>query len=365
MSWQEELRRIDGDLAAGRLSKEQYAVRREELLAEASSAPVTTTQREPVEPEGRPDVSAVISPPVPAKDLLTTDRQTTAPSPADERSTDSMPHPLRRQADREPEPVKPSDVPPPVPWAAPAPRPAAPQRDVPHALPPLPGPLAEKRRGAVPTWMFLALGVLIVAALIGGGLWWLATGDEPDPAGQPPPSTTEPAKTTEAAEPADPADELPELPGVLNRNSGTFSPQEGVKRKLYGEDEALLLKQQGVRKVTWKGSSRTAGDTAMAYVILVAENRSPAKAESTARVLRGLSRSRVPQVKGGLDDFERLPTFRKVSEETNVYRVIYNSGSKTVRVGVAQTPGTDQQRLTTELADLLRQVTELLPPDKG
>lgn len=363
MSWQEELRRIDGDLAAGRLSKEQYAVRREELLAEASSAPITTAQREPVELEIPPDVPASTPPPVPAKDLLTTDRQTTAPSPADERSTDSMPHPPRRQAARAPEPVKPSDVPPPVPQAAQ--RPAAPQRDIAHAPPPLPGPPADKPRGAVPTWTFLALGVLIVAALVGGGLWWLTSGDEPDSAGQPsPPSTTEPAEPDQTTEPADPADELPQLPGVLNRNSGTFSPADGAKRKLYGEDEALLLKRQGVREVTWKGSSRTAGEAAMAYVILVAENPSRAKAESTARVLRDLSRSRVPEAKG-LDGFEQLPTFRKISKETNVYRVIYNSGSKTVRVGVVQTPGTDQRRLTTELSDLLRQVTELLPPDKG
>lgn len=353
VSWQEDLRRIDADLAAGKLSKEQYAVKREELLAEASSASTRTAGQEAQRPA---DVPAKGSRQVPAKDLLTTDRPTTAPSPADERSTDSMPHP-RPQPVQQPVPVRPGEIPPPVPAARP--------RRINDVPPPEPPP-PDRHNGAALTWLFLGLGLLLVVGLIGAGVWWLAADDSGDTAGPPPAPTSEPASSPPPTTTGKPEliDRLPELPGVLNRNSGTFSAAEGAERKLYGDDEALLLEQQGVKKVTWKGSSRRAGKAEMAYVVLVADNSSARKAESTAKALRALSKSRVPAAEG-LPGYKQLPTFRRISEQSNVYRVIYTSGSRTVRVGVVQSPGTDAKRLSAELADLLEQITAELPPSGG
>jgi len=354
VSWQEDLRRIDADLAAGKLSKEQYAVKREELLAEASSATPGTAGQEAQRPA---DAAPKGSRQVPAKDLLTTDRPTTAPSPADENSTDSMPHP-RPQPVQQPVAVQPGDVPPPVPAARP-------YRI--NDLPPREPPPHDQHNGAALTWLFLGLGLLLVVGLIAAGVWWLAVDDSDDSAAPPPAPTSDPAgsppPTTTTGKP-ELIDRLPELPGVLNRNSGTFSAAEGAERKLYGNDEALLLEQQGVEKVTWKGSSRRAGKAEMAYVVLVAHNASARKAESTAKALRSLSKSRVPAAEG-LPGYKQLPTFRRISEQSNVYRVIYTSGSRTVRVGVVQSPGTDAKRLTAELTDLLKQITAELPPSGG
>lgn len=363
MSWQEALRRIDGDLAAGKLSKEQYALRREELLAEASS---TTAEQPSQAPDQQETTPAPVPPPqpqVPAKDLLTTSRPMTAPSPADQQPTERMAYPKRKPLSRKAAPVRQAEVPPPVPAPRPAqqqptrPQPIRQQPTQPMFEPARPAkPAPPKAPGGRPTAAFLVLGVVIALVVIGGGLWWLTSGGDENPQAGPP-ATSQPEEPPSSG-PSELVDELPQLPGVLNRGSGTFAPDEGAKRKLYGDDEALLLKRQGVREVTWKGSSRRVGEATMAYVILVAENESAAKAKSTASVLRSLSR--VPKV-DGLPDYADLPTYRRLSEESNVYRVIYASGTKTVRVGVVQTPGVDEKQLTSELSDLLSQITAKLP----
>lgn len=188
MTWQETLRRIDSDLAAGKLSKEQYAVKREELLAEAAAVDVP------------PEVPAKTAPPVPAKELLTTTRQTTAPSPADERSTDSMPHPKvgPRPNDTPVPVVKPSEVAPPVAL----PQPMRPVRHpVPQALPaPDPPELnADRRIGGRWTGLFLGMSVLLVGALI-AGMWWLASGEPTPPETSAVPQRTADAKQLPIAE---------------------------------------------------------------------------------------------------------------------------------------------------------------------
>lgn len=182
MTWQEQLRRIDVALAAGKLSKEQYTVKREELLAEAAAVdvPAETLTRTP--------------PPVPAKELLTTTRQTTAPSPADERSTDSMPHPnvSPRPKDTPAAVIKPSEIAPPVP----PPQPMRPIRPPvrPGSLAPDPQarntiPASDPRLGGRWIALFVGMSVLLAGALI-AGIWWLTTGDPspPEPSAAPRPT---------------------------------------------------------------------------------------------------------------------------------------------------------------------------------
>lgn len=192
MTWQEDLRRIDSDLAAGKLSKEQYAVKREELLAEAAAVDVPA------------ETLTTTPPPVPAKALLTTTRMTTAPSPADERSTDSMPHPKvsLRPKDTPPPAVKPSEIVPPV-------APPQPMRPVRPPMPQASLASDQQLRNAVPAsdrlvgrrWvaLFVGMSVLLAAALI-AGMWWLTTGEPSPPEPSAGPQPTADAKQLPIAE---------------------------------------------------------------------------------------------------------------------------------------------------------------------
>jgi hypothetical protein len=365
MSWQEELRKLDADLAAGKLTKAQYVSRREELLAEASSAPArprqstdAPTEKERITP-GKPPVSA--------QDLLATDRPTTAPSPADEQPTDSIPYPAKPPAQE----TKPYERP-----AAPPVPPVPPQQTPPRAMPNRIGtqdqalPAAPEEASTGKGKVLVAVGI-VVAVLIGGAVWWFSSTENTDT----PPSAAPPQKTTTQASPAPRAgssgpgsvsglvDELPQLPGVLNRNSGTYTPAEAAQRKLFGVDEAALLDTTDVERVTWKGSSRRVGKAELAYVVLVAENSSRAKTEATAKAMRKLSASRVPK-SDGLPGHAKLPTYRKLSDDVSVYRVIYTSGTKTIRLGIVATPGGDNQRLKKEMTVLLDDITRTLPPNE-
>ncbi|WP_028848271.1 hypothetical protein [Thermocrispum agreste] len=413
MSWQEELRRLDADLAAGRLTKDQYVLRREELLAQASAAPgMPYTTASPASTAGNsaapaaqqtPDNPNLIRPgrpPVPAHELLATNRPTTAPSPADFQPTEAIPFPPHVQAPGHAQsstPTAPYQQPAADAVTQPAPPPA--QQTEPHAVSPtgLGGPdgkrsagestkkpdtrLAQADDSGKPAKISMLVGLgAVVAILIGAALWWVNSTDRT--AGQtsaaPPPAASTPSQTPTIAPSSTPqagsadsgstpsglVDQLPQLPGVLNRNSGTYTPKQAADRNLFGADEAQLLQTHGVQSVTWKGSSRRAGDTDLSYVVLVAENSSREKAESTAAAMRQLSASRVPKV-NGLPGYTGLATYRKTSDESSVYRVIYTSGNKTIRLGVAATPGGDDKLLEEEVTVLLDEITRTLPPNKG
>ncbi|WP_018683516.1 hypothetical protein [Actinokineospora enzanensis] len=64
MTWQEELRQLDADLAAGRLSSDDYRVRRDAVLAKAAGGdPGTPALLQPVTPQPAPVATQQITPP--------------------------------------------------------------------------------------------------------------------------------------------------------------------------------------------------------------------------------------------------------------------------------------------------------------
>lgn len=350
MSWQEELRRLDAELAQGKLSKLQYTAQREELLAKASSAPEAKPSARRPHPTKTPaKPSATVS----ASALLTTARSTSAPSPADERSTDSMPHP-------------PPPPPGPAPPRVPEPPPLMPQRsgqrqDGPAAqpLPPLPQVPHEDHRGAVRAKLFVALGAVVAIVLIAGGVWWMTSDGSASPVAAPAGNeTTTTAPTTSAPELLD---RLPELPGVLNQDSGTFTVDEGVHRKFYGPAEAAVLKKQDVRNVTWKGSSRTSASGDAAYVVLVVENEDSSAAKSTDKALRRLAHDRARRIEP-LDRDGAVPTFKLKAGQSTAYFVVYPSDRYTVLISSGQTPAHDEKDMRVTLADMLTGVAETLVP---
>lgn len=316
MSWQERLRRLDVDLAAGKLSGRQYAIIRDSLLAEAAEiAALNAELRRPAR------ARAKARPAGGARALLHTDRPTTAPSPADQEPTESIPAcdltlPMT--------PVEPPTVI--------IPRPPA-------AEPPA--------RSSLP---LVALTV-IALLLIGAGVWLLAS----------PSDTGSPEAATRQSAPAEPtpttlADRLPPLPGVIDDRSGVHEIDAALKRDLIGRDDAAVLKKHHARDLWWHGSIRRG----TSYVLLVAENDTADDARAIAKALQAAAREQTPKIDSIGDP--KLPTFAKYGKKSGLYRVIYPSGRYTVRISVVQAPPDDKRSMRARLAVVADDVSAVLPP---
>ncbi|GAA4543246.1 hypothetical protein [Amycolatopsis samaneae] len=315
MSWQDELRRLDAEVAAGRLNPAEHRRLRDDLLAEASGrtvpSPVASPLRHPAgntwhstnpaatPPEARPwppppqqptipqaPVPPPHSPPVPSQqDAVTlpaqpvppapaagphgtaffTDRPTTAPSPADLNPTDALhtgtPAPAGQSTAR-------------FPYAAPE-RGEGNRWDEEMAT-------APRRSRRLPTWLFLAGGVLLVLVLIIGGTWWLGS----DRAKSPQPGET----ATSASQPSQPQrltgtmieERLPQLPGQPYPNNSILSLAKGVDLNLYPRASSELFAQHGATEVVYRGSLAEG----TGYLVLAVPTNSGEDARAVTDTLR-------------------------------------------------------------------------------
>jgi hypothetical protein len=272
MSWQDELRRLDAELATGKISLHQHRKQRDELLAAASGgfapSPVASPLSAPQwptdpPPEAPPNVSAA---------LLASDRPTSAPSPADERPTDSIRYPSFEDAPTViTRPVSPGAMPGLMP---------------PQRRPNLPEPPDRGMRPArrVPTWLFLSLGVLLVLALVIGGSWWLGDHGNSQTVA-PTPIAPSPAPTAPAGPPLEA--QLPTLPGVPDVNNSTVSVEKGVQLGLYPQQAADTFTRNGVKDVVYRGSVQ--GNDV--YFVLAIQTGDPNKAKAVVDYLHSSSLS--------------------------------------------------------------------------
>lgn len=286
MSWQDELRQLDVELASGRIGHTEHRKRRDELLAEASGgampSPVASPLRHPAgpwhstNPAARPiELPAVTLPPEqPTQPFDTRPRE--PERPAAKRPLPSLP-------DHKTTAPSPADINPTVYLRAepPQPRRDPGTRQLPRTLPPL-APDAGPRHSAPapedyavvgkgkPTWLFIAAGVLVVLGLIIGGTVWLGApkgGDQPSPPAiaQAPDAVGGPGAGQPAQEPAL-EDRVPALPGSPLPENSTVSLDKGVELKLFPKESAQIFAQHGVTSVVFRGSSD--GDTGyLAYAI--------------------------------------------------------------------------------------------------
>ncbi|HVV13491.1 hypothetical protein [Amycolatopsis sp.] len=364
MSWQDELRRLDTELASGKITLHQHRKQRDELLAAASGsgtaspvaaplgqsqwqtvgpaqqwqAPAPEQQWEPPAPEPQPEPAMS-----PSESLLHTDRPTSAPSPADYRPTDSMPYPPIHEAPTVITPVVrtgplPGLTPPPV---------------QPPAVPSLPTrPMRPARRRY--TWLFVTLGVLVVLAMILGATYFLgARGD--NTAAQPSSSpTVAPQDAAGAAEAR-----LPTLPGAANPNNSTMSLDKAVQLQLVSQNDAALMKAGGADELVYRASSDPAGSP-NGNMVLAVPARSAAEAAKLVATLRKnlTGNGFVPEPLGPT---EAEVAYTGSNATGRVSALWYTSGSLAIGIGVSQPSSSDPAQLRTRLEQIRTQVTGALP----
>jgi hypothetical protein len=365
MSWQEDLRRLDADLAAGRIEPAAHRKQRDELLAQASGStvpsPVPSPLRRPAtswqsqnpagppphrldtpspgvhpRPQHRPPGHhTAVAPPwkrtspgVP----VVADHLTTAPSPADINPTRYL-----RVEGSVPDQDRLSRFPPPYPAAEPAPhRPEEPGKHRSDE----PAGTGERR----PAWLFLALGVLLVLVVVVGAIAWLGSGSDPAPQALPPSSAAE-ARTP-------PLDErVPEMPGKQNPNNSTMSVAKGLELGLYPASTADLLDANGATGVIYRG----AADGDVSYLVVVVPTSSPANAQTVVDKLYQ------DALAGGFRSVQSaLRTVSGRDRGTFLNTTWYGSGSNVVSVGIAQ-PYHGQAGMSGELDKAVQTLEAVLP----
>ncbi|TCP57181.1 hypothetical protein EV191_1011134 [Tamaricihabitans halophyticus] len=410
MSWQEQLRQLDTELAHGRISADDHRKQRDELLAEASaSAPAknrpasvderlrwrssnpgaqpradsTTGHTQPASGQpGAPDwpadaptdwpetaatdwptesapartskvPQALLQPPI-ADPYADPPTRPHVPTPGDKLAEPVSPS---QPSPGQPSPSQPSPGPPaqpggglpPLAGPAPVPMPSAAGKPLADDAELTRKPRVD-RRGRL---LYGGVAAGLVLALVAVGIW--LSGDPAEPTAA---NDQVAANQQQAPGPANELDSLmPALPGVANENNSSVTVEKGRQLGLYTKEEATILEENNVSGVTYRGSA----NEGIGYAILVAENEDDAGAKQTTQALHD------ELVRTGFEPGPEVPrepdlrVLKRLSEQSNTYRVVYQSGDYTVRMGLAQMPAAQESALATEFEQMIGTVLEKFP----
>ena len=266
VTWQDELQKLDNELASGRISADDYRRRRDEILSgSAGGAPAQSPQQAPFAPpfkwEAKPpsasnsDATQVVPNQMPPQQQP---QQNHNPDATQVVNTQN------RSADAE----RTQFVAPVAPqhggWGQPQQQQAAPppwvSGDYDQINQPSPswshGPeVFDESGGGGKGRIFAIVGVVLVLALIGGGIWWFTSGSKSSGTDTPVAnSETNPPTTSTSARPKLPGSTLP---GKIDEaNSGqTTVDQASKERSQFGPEEAALITmcgaEAGMTQVTY------------------------------------------------------------------------------------------------------------------
>lgn len=384
MSWQEELRRLDADLASGKISRHEHRKQRDELLAAASGGgitspvaaplaragsqpngwqsanPVHSTAEQPEtphpepppEPHPEPGPEAEPPPPAPAEttgtaaDLLNSDRMTTAPSPADERSTNPIRYPAMSEA---PTVITRPVVPAELPGLGPqSPRHFSGVERQPSA------PIATPARGRAGTWLYLSLGVFVVLSLIVGATWFLSAHSNGSN------TNTTVAPTTPVNPQLDVEGKLPDLPGTANPDNSTMSIDKAVQLRILTPEDAAKVRASGAQEIVFRGSSDTV-NVDESYQLLAIPTASANDADKLVQGLRetltgaGFMADPIGPGEAGAAYTDSNPAGR-------VSALWYASGTVAIGIGVSEPLTGDPATLRARLGQVRDSVSATLPP---
>jgi hypothetical protein len=335
VNWQDELRKLDDELASGRITADDYRVRRDQVLSSSNaggqqtSAPRWQAQPPSAGPASGSQATQYITP-VGGGDQAKPNpdaTQVVTPRPSDSDRTQVVPGAGMAQPNYGP----PSPAhgfqqpgPPPPPWVT------ASNDSWLHTGPEVFDESAPGKGKKV----FAIIGVVLVIALIGGAVWWFGLRGGSGGGNQ---NTTPAAAstTTTTTKPKTPLELLPNAPGTADPNNGDTTPDKLVTAGFLNQDDAAAVAAAGVKKITFKGGKQ---DT-FTYHAEVFETDAPEKATKLAADLvessgkSGLvegARGRLPEKSSVLQLIKRT--------QNGTYRVVYATGKLVVQVTTFQDP---------------------------
>ncbi|MBB2497942.1 hypothetical protein [Amycolatopsis echigonensis] len=210
---------------------------------------------------------------------------------------------------------------------------------------------AKPRRGK-PTWLFLSLAVLVVLALVVGGIWFLGTKKDSNDSATPPPAASSAPNT----QPASLEDKLPTLPGTPNPENSTMALDKAVQAKAVSDADANLMRAAGADQLVYHAYAGTDGGTTLIAV------PTPSKAQA-GQLVQGLRQNLVT---GGFDSSPLGPAatdllYTGSSPAGRVLAFWYTSGGVSVGIGVSGPVDQDPAALRSRMEEIRAKVAAALP----
>ncbi|PFG48196.1 hypothetical protein ATK36_3272 [Amycolatopsis sulphurea] len=205
---------------------------------------------------------------------------------------------------------------------------------------------------ARPSWLFLSVGVLVVLALIVGGIWYFGSkSDSPDTADH-----VSPPPVPSSHQPAALEDKLPKLPGTPSQDNSTMALAKAVQVKAVSQADADLMRASGADELVYHSYAGDPGGT----LLIAVPSASPAQA---AQLVKGLRQNLVT---GGFDSSPLGPAatdlvYTGSSPSGKVTAYWYTSGSVAVGVGVSAPLDRDPAALRSRIEQIRAQVAATLP----
>ena len=392
VTWQEELRKLDEDLAAGTLSADDYRVRRDQILSAAVASPDTAAQRPAsTSDESSTQIMEPVSPPVGTPQPPTTSQPQSGPMPAQPEATQVV-APYDNSAERtQAVPQWQSQRPPagygqpglqsppggfPQAWNAPAEDSSPPWGggDLPPIAPPTSSEWApqgpesfageQQPSGNGRKILFSALAVIVVVGL-GVAVWLLFirdtnSGNEAAPGQAPPvasPTSSAPLPMPPAARPEPSSDEdaLITAPGSPRAGGGNFDIAALSSSKLLPDPMIAALQQNGM--TSGRLNTSTQDSTTIGLFSLTLPNsaaaRTIADTYATTQQSGGLTANRDLSMQG-------VPVFSTSTKSAQgVFRsvyVLYN------RVIIVEVFGGTREAVQNIFVPTLQQQVDHAPP---
>ncbi|MCR3747128.1 hypothetical protein [Lentzea californiensis] len=351
VNWQDELRKLDDELASGRISADDYRVRRDQVLSSSNAggqqAPGQRWQAQPppAGPSTGSQATQYIAPvgggeqPKPNPDAT----QVVTPRPPDADRTQAVPSAGMGQPNYGPPSPAHGFQQPGPPWQAGSDQ-APPWLTQSNDSWARSGPeVFDESSPGKGKKVFAIIGVVLVIALIGGAVWWFGLrsgsggGDPTTPAATSTTSTTTKPKTA--------LELLPDAPGTADPNNGEATADKLVTAGFLTADDAVALTTAGVQKIAFKGSKQDA----FTYHAEVFETDSAEKATKLATDLVDAA-EKSGLVEGARGRLPAKSTVLQLIKKTQngTYQVVYATGKQVVRVTTVQEPIADSD------ADLIK-----------
>lgn len=325
MSWQDDLRRLDAELANGLISAEEYRRRSEDLLAAASSAPARSATMRP-------------QPPKPAKP-----KPPTAVQKPRQRQSRTRPGPSSKQT-------------------PPAGRPAS-QGDrskSAHFGPPQPDPVSElfalsekssgSRRIIKRALVTLAVVVVLAGVAVASFLFHRQP-PETTPAGVPP------MASLPVTVPAGLAEKLRHLPGQpVTGADGVVPVATALRTGFYSQQQADTLAREGIPEVLLLASSTTDGEN---FAVVVIPHHSQEDAARTTAALVNSHHNVAFHDSANIGLPAGVAVLNGANPDGTFIRGLYTSGSDTVVIGASTR--NDPSGLTSHFQQLAQMVLGTLP----
>jgi hypothetical protein len=360
MAWQDELKNLDGELSAGRITGDEHRRRRDEILAAASSSAVGLRRpiSRPAQPSGngQSEAGSDDSQPVDTGSTPAPSSQPPNPQPP------SAPAVAPEHGSAAPEEAKPgwvAQLPGPVQQPIAGPGPSAPplprrQPGQHFQLPPKVTSASAKQGGEVfatattrrSGWVFLVAGALavILVALLG---WTVIL----------------PAGDDQAATGGRPAEELSldQLPNPTDRTlttSGELTVDQAQLEAVVKPDEAAYLSKAGTEKIYY----RAVNAQNVGYQIFAIQAANP----ESGRVLVADVINRGKQLGMADTTIDGVPpgvtVTRAISGTAVIFEAVYQAGRTVVRIVVGQPDQADEQLLAAALKHSVGLVTDSIDP---